>query len=1268
MSGISWGVILNASSFGARTTWVRLTPLRTQREFIRQLGAQNGLVIEWRRISGEEMMEASNHPPSPARYPKGDALFPMSIQRPLDHLPAIEAQWLYAEPRTILTWGDGPAEQSADCLIAPGGISAEHLRSCRYLYISVVPAHLAPVPGHLGDFTLLSAAPVEGDLLAIYGSSAYLGQTGGRLHREQERQKWERYYEDLAPEEVSEVTASFNNELRDRILELLPQGGRILEAGCGGGWQSLALAQTGKFDLTVMDFSRNALNHARGVFDRAGAKADFRLEDVFAPGQREFDLVFNAGVLEHYTFEEQVRFVQSMAARSRRFVLVLVPNASCYWYWLWRIHHAAKGNWPFGKEVPARDLSAVMKAAGLHFAGQAYLGAEWTASFIASLQNLDPGLRSQINEIHNSGLIPAEQQAYLLAALATREPEGLAWQGGAGSSNNAELGAALADALALRIGGEARVVELERRLDRATEEAKNLEHIVRTLRNEAEAERRERAQSAAEERRRFAHLTAELRAAEELRSRTAYGLSEYSTVFENLLASLRPQRAWMIMLAIRKSYMLATRPGFGAKLGFLKWLIFLPFAGAGSMQGCDVVFPQIANYVPENLDTPIASGVPRTAEQTDSALPPGVPAQQRYDVVVLAIIDFDFRFQRPQQIAAQYARNGHRVIWISPTRFLPPGSKEAYQVHPLREGIWEIRLRGPQPDIYMGTLEDETAATLQASLDAVYRDFAIAENCALVQLPFWRKLGLALRRTNGAKLVYDCMDDWDTFQNMGKFNVTEERSLVHECDLLVVTAARLEQKYRAQNLRPLLVRNGADFDFFQKAEDNDLLRDVPKPVAGYFGAIADWIDLDLIYETARLRPQYSFVLIGQVFDRDVSTLEALPNVFLLGSKKYAEIPLYLRGFDVCIIPFLLNQVTQATDPVKLYEYFSQGKPVVATSMSELSQCGDLLYLADDGPAFAAKLDLALTEKDPELSVRRRAFAAANTWGKRVEALDAAISASYPLVSVLIICYNSAEFIGPCFESIRRNTSYPNYELIAIDNASSDNSPALLRERAAKDPRLHLTCSGRNLGFAGANNLAATQARGEYFVLLNADTMVTPGWLHRMIRPVVSDPSVGIVSAVTNFAGNEVKLNVDYQNEAGMENFALLLARDKRGQTMDIPMSPLFCSLVPRTIWEKAGPLDEGFGIGMFEDDDFSRRVRMSGYRVVAAEDCFVHHFGQGSFSKLASAEYNALFEKNRARYEEKWNVKWKPHSVRPNVRPAFEEKRFVPREFCTNRP
>ena len=337
--------------------------------------------------------------------------------------------------------------------------------------------------------------------------------------------------------------------------------------------------------------------------------------------------------------------------------------------------------------------------------------------------------------------------------------------------------------------------------------------------------------------------------------------------------------------------------------------------------------------------------------------------------------------------------------------------------------------------------------------------------------------------------------------------------------------------------------------------------------------------------------------------------------------------------------------------------------MVATDMPELNICGDLLYVARDAADFAEKLDSAVSETDVALRARRIEFARTNTWTKRVEDMSTAVERTFPLVSILVVTYNSAEFVDPCIESIFRNTTYPNIEVILVDNGSTDDTVARIRPHQ-DDPRLRLFGLEENLGFAGGNNFAAKQASGEHLIFLNPDTLVTTGWIEYLLRHVRRDNGIGLLTAVTNFAGNEIKINVDYRNQSEMETFAAYVNRSHFGENFDIRVAPLYCVLMTKRVWDRIGVLDERFGMGMFEDDDMAMRVRAEGLRVAAARDCFIHHFGQGSFAKLPSEEYERIFDRNRSLFESKWKEPWQPHQPAPGVRPAHAEERFVPSLFC----
>ena len=747
---------------------------------------------------------------------------------------------------------------------------------------------------------------------------------------------------------------------------------------------------------------------------------------------------------------------------------------------------------------------------------------------------------------------------------------------------------------------------------------------------------------------------------QEAERRYAEGLQEFDYRFQKQLALYRTQRAWRVMLAVRKAYTLLARRKWRGVAPFLRWVLDSALGRDTGLEEFELKFPDVLNFVPESVYHLVVDrrGAPAGLERR-------IPSSGKYDVVILPIFDFECRFQRPQQMAVGLARRGHRVFWISPSRFVSLSSEELYEPAQLRENLWEIHPRGEPFDLYGCGPNASTAKHLLDSLSQLYKDLGLAAACVILQFPSWRGTALRLREVFGSMLIYDCMDDWRNWPSEpkpGPSSLSDQDELAGESDLLIVTSRELRDSFAKEGAVPEIIPNAADFDSFQGGTGGSACLSIPKPIIGYYGAIADWFDLDLMAELAASRPQYSFVLIGEVTLSGIGKLKNLPNVHLLGEKPYRELPGYLRQFDVCTLPFTMNQLTRAVDPVKIYEYLSQGKPVVSVPLPELSSLSDLLYFAQGPAEFAHQIDRALTENDESLRQKRISFASQNTWASRVEALDRAIRARSPLVSILLLTYNSREYIGPCLDSIRDNTAYPSYEIIAVDNHSGDGTADELKRRAADDPRIHVTGLDRNHGFAGGNNIAAGMAKGEYILFLNPDTVVTWGWLDRLMRPLRVDSTVGLVAPVSNYSDTETKVNTYYRTLPEMNDFAFRQAQEKWGQSTALEVAPLFCGLVPTKVWREVGPLDETFQIGMFEDDDFSFRVRKAGYRIVTAEDCFIHHFGHGSFGKLDPAAFQKIYDQNKQRFEAKWGT-WPPHKTRLWVTSPLEDPQIPLAEF-----
>lgn len=247
-------------------------------------------------------------------------------------------------------------------------------------------------------------------------------------------------------------------------------------------------------------------------------------------------------------------------------------------------------------------------------------------------------------------------------------------------------------------------------------------------------------------------------------------------------------------------------------------------------------------------------------------------------------------------------------------------------------------------------------------------------------------------------LVYDCMDDFRAFpqsERRRRLVARWEAAAARHAALVTATSEHLVSRWSRCHGNVRLLANGVTDAFIESAADACVPADlaaIPRPRLLYVGAVSPWLDHALLLELARRHPAWSLVFVGPVHAMP-RPLEELPNVHLLGTRPHDALPGYVAGADACLIPFTVSPLTIAVNPVKLYEYFAAGKPVVSVRLPEVERFADVCYVAAGRADFAHLVERALgeAEDDPRRSARRE-IARDNTWARRARTFAALVGA------------------------------------------------------------------------------------------------------------------------------------------------------------------------------------------------------------------------------------------------------------------------------------
>jgi GT2 family glycosyltransferase len=233
-------------------------------------------------------------------------------------------------------------------------------------------------------------------------------------------------------------------------------------------------------------------------------------------------------------------------------------------------------------------------------------------------------------------------------------------------------------------------------------------------------------------------------------------------------------------------------------------------------------------------------------------------------------------------------------------------------------------------------------------------------------------------------------------------------------------------------------------------------------------------------------------------------------------------------------------------------------------------------------------------------------------------------------SIIILTFNKLEYTKACIESIRMHTKPECYEIIVVDNHSTDGTVDWLRDQAD----LRVIYNEKNEGFPAGCNQGIKMAAGDNVLLLNNDTVVTRNWLDNLIQCLYSSEDIGAVGPVTNYCSYYQSIPVEYQSIEEMHAFAA--SYNQQAEKWESRLKLVgFCMLIKREVVENVALLDERFTPGNFEDDDYSLRIWQHGYKLKLCRNTFIHHAGSVSWKDDHSQFAQAFYGSNK-KFEDKW--------------------------------
>ena len=485
-----------------------------------------------------------------------------------------------------------------------------------------------------------------------------------------------------------------------------------------------------------------------------------------------------------------------------------------------------------------------------------------------------------------------------------------------------------------------------------------------------------------------------------------------------------------------------------------------------------------------------------------------------------------------------------------------------------------------------------------------------------------------------ANIVYESIDNWETSLGNGVYDEKMLKKLLVKSSVIVGTAKPLVEqlngylkKYNIKNKKVLYLPNAVDEEMFCGLryfdKPNDLV--IGKKTLLYYGSLwGSWFDWDLLNTLARNNPDFSINLIGDyanVMDKD----KCPNNIHFLGLKKQYELPAYLKYVDFSFIPFKEGEISDYVSPLKVFEYIAMYTKVLATNLPDIKDYPNV-YFGNTSKEWEDIInrDICVDKEKAD------AFVDNNTWFNRVDKLlDNVYDIKSQLkdkLSIVILNYNNKDIIFKSINSLLKYNDLYNYEIIVVDNGSTDGSFELLKSKYKNKIKLYKNTKN---GCSSGRNLGVNKSSREYILFLDSDQWVTNKYFLIPYEKLLKQSNVGLIGWAAGFF-----------NDSGVSYYVVdsfpyrYMPQNMLGRS-DISYLGSGGMLVKKDLFNKVSGFDEAYDPTCYEDTDFSLKVLNEGKEIVYCPYLGIIHLPHQTTKDGSEAHTKVLLEK-REYFKNKW--------------------------------